>query len=88
MRGADKITILEDKDGDGRFESHKDFVTGLNIASSVAVGRGGVFVLNPPYLLFYPDATRTMSPTAIPKSAFPALASKILTPWQTVSAGT
>ena len=55
VRGADKITILEDKDGDGRYESHKDFLAGLNIATSVAVGRGGVFVLNPPYLLFYPD---------------------------------
>ncbi|MCI0620442.1 MAG: hypothetical protein L0387_01995 [Acidobacteria bacterium] len=51
VRGADKITILEDSDGDGRFESHKDFLTGLNIATSVVVGRGGVWVLNPPYLL-------------------------------------
>ncbi len=54
-RGADKITILEDTNGNGSFDSHKDFVSGLNIASSVAVGRGGVWVLNPPYLLFYPD---------------------------------
>jgi hypothetical protein len=48
VRGADKITILEDVDRDGRFESHKDFLTGLNIATSVVVGRGGVWVLNPP----------------------------------------
>src|SRR5262249_19636794 len=66
VRGADKITILEDKDGDGRFESHKDFVTGLNIASSVAVGRGGVFVLNPPYLLFYPDRDKDDVPDGDP----------------------
>src|SRR5687767_1197744 len=31
-RGADRITILEDKDGDGFFESAKDFVGGLNLA--------------------------------------------------------
>ncbi len=67
VRGADKVTILEDKDGDGRFESHKDFVTGLNIASSVAVGRGGVFVLNPPYLLFYADRNKDDVPDGKPE---------------------
>jgi putative membrane-bound dehydrogenase-like protein len=67
VRGADKITILEDKDGDGLFESHKDFVTGLNIASSVAVGRSGVFVLNPPYLLFYPDRNKDDVPDGDPE---------------------
>jgi putative membrane-bound dehydrogenase-like protein len=54
-KGADKITILEDKDGDGYFETVKDFVTGLNIASGMCLGHGGVFVAQPPYLLFYPD---------------------------------
>ena len=54
-RGADKITILEDKDGDGFYETTKDFVTGLNICSGMCLGYGGVFVAQPPYLLFYPD---------------------------------
>ena len=67
VRGADKITILEDKNGDGRFESHKDFLTGLNIATSVAVGRGGVWVLNPPYLLFYPDRNQDDVPDGNPE---------------------
>ncbi len=67
VRGADKISILEDTDGDGVFDSHKDFVTGLNIASSVAVGRGGVWVLNPPYLLFYPDPNRDDVPDGDPE---------------------
>jgi len=67
VRGVDKITILEDKDGDGRFESHKDFVTGLNIATSVAVGRGGVYVLNPPYLLFYADRNKDDVPDGNPE---------------------
>ncbi len=55
-RGADKITVFEDADGDGVFERHKDVITGLNIATAVVTGAGGIWVLNPPYLLFYPDA--------------------------------
>lgn len=54
-KGADKITIHEDTNGDGKYDKHKTFVDGLNIASSFVKGRGGVWVLNPPYLLFYPD---------------------------------
>ncbi len=54
-RGLDKITIHEDTDGDGVFDKHKTFVDGLNIATACVKGRGGVWVLNPPYLLFYPD---------------------------------
>lgn len=54
-KGTDRITILEDRDGDGRIDSAKDFVTGLNLASGLAFGHGGVFVLQTPYLLFYPD---------------------------------
>jgi putative membrane-bound dehydrogenase-like protein len=53
--GADRITIHEDQDGDGVYETHKTFVEGLNLATAAARGRGGVWVLNPPYLLFYPD---------------------------------
>src|SRR5437868_4059718 len=54
-KGADKITILEDKDGDGYYETAKDFVTGLNIVSGMCLGRGGVYVVQVPYLLFYAD---------------------------------
>lgn len=56
--GADKITIFDDVNGDGRFEKVRDFATGLNICTAALPGRGGVWVLNPPYLLFYPDANR------------------------------
>jgi putative membrane-bound dehydrogenase-like protein len=55
FRGLDKISIHEDTDGDGKFDKHKTFLDGLNIVTSFARGRGGVWVLNPPYLLFYPD---------------------------------
>ncbi|MFO0871795.1 MAG: PVC-type heme-binding CxxCH protein [Pirellulales bacterium] len=55
FRGADRISIHEDSDGDGTYDRHKTFVEGLSLATSCAVGPGGVWVLNPPYLLFYPD---------------------------------
>lgn len=54
--GKDRITVFEDTDGDGLYDQHKDVITGLNIATSLAIGHGGIWVLNPPYLLFYPDA--------------------------------
>ena len=56
VRGADIVSVFEDTDGDGRYDTRKDVLTGLNIATSVAVGAGGLWVANPPYLLFYPDA--------------------------------
>ena len=54
VRGKDVISIHEDTDGDGVFDKHSVFLEGLNIVTSVARGRGGLWVLNPPYLLFYP----------------------------------
>lgn len=65
--GRDKITILEDRDGDGTFEHSKDFVTGLNICTAALPGDGGVWVLNPPYLLFYPDANGDDVPDGDPE---------------------
>lgn len=66
-RGADKITIHEDTNGDGKYDLHKTFVDGLSIASSFARGRGGVWVLNPPFLLFYPDANGDDVPDGDPQ---------------------
>lgn len=66
-RGADRITILSDTDGDGRMDAGADFVDGLNLASGLAFGHGGVYVLNVPYLLFYPDHNRDDVPDADPR---------------------
>lgn len=55
VKGQDKITIHEDTNGDGVYDKHKTFIDGLNIATAFVQGRGGLWVLNPPYLLFYPD---------------------------------
>ncbi len=67
FKGADRITILESSKGDGVFDKAKDFVSDLNIARSVVTGRGGVWILNPPYLLFYPDKNRDDIPDGDPK---------------------
>src|SRR4051812_1065747 len=66
-RGADRITILEDTNGDGHADKAKDFIDGLNIVTGVEFGHGGVYVLNPPYLLFYPDANRDDIPDGDPQ---------------------
>lgn len=55
LKGKDRISIHEDQDGDGKFDRHSIFVEGLNIATSVVPTESGAWVLNPPYLLFYPD---------------------------------
>ena len=67
VRGADKITIHEDTNGDGVFDKHKTFLEGLNIATSFARGRGGVWILNPPYLMFYPDQDQDDVPDSDPQ---------------------
>ncbi|HEY7428597.1 MAG TPA: PVC-type heme-binding CxxCH protein [Gemmataceae bacterium] len=67
FKGRDKITIHEDTDGDGVFDKHKTFVEGLNIATSCVKGRGGLWVLNPPYLLFYPDRDNDDVPDGPPE---------------------
>jgi putative membrane-bound dehydrogenase-like protein len=57
-QGKDRITILEDADGNGSFETRKVFCEGLNLVSGIEVGFGGVWVGAAPYLLFIPDADR------------------------------
>ena len=66
-KGADRITILEDTNGDGRADCEKDFVDGLNLASGFAFGHGGVYVLQVPYLLFYADKNRDDVPDGDPQ---------------------
>ncbi len=53
-QGKDRITILEDADGNGSFETRKVFCEGLNLVSGIEVGFGGVWVGAAPYLMFIP----------------------------------
>src|SRR5688572_22786520 len=54
-QGLDKIIILEDRDGDGRFETRKIFAEGLNLISGLELGHGGVWVGAAPELLVIAD---------------------------------
>jgi putative membrane-bound dehydrogenase-like protein len=66
-KGADRVVILDDQDEQGRYRRAKDFVTGLDLASGMALGYDGLFVLQPPYLLFYPDKDRDDVPDRDPE---------------------
>ena len=71
FRGRDRVSVHEDTDGDGVYESHRTFLDGLNLTTSVAFdagrGGGGVWVLSPPHLLFYPDADGDLVPDGPPE---------------------
>ncbi len=66
FRGRDIISIHEDTQGSGTYDKHTVFLEGMNIVTSVAHGRGGVWVLNPPYLLFYPTKDNGDAPNGPP----------------------
>ncbi|MGV3530949.1 MAG: PVC-type heme-binding CxxCH protein, partial [Chthoniobacteraceae bacterium] len=52
----DRVVILEDKDHDGRAETRKVFTDTVQKLTSVEMGKGGVWLMAPPQLLFVPDA--------------------------------
>ena len=49
-----RIVILEDTDGDGKMDTSKVFLDGLNQARSIALVEGGVLYCEPPELWFVP----------------------------------
>jgi putative membrane-bound dehydrogenase-like protein len=53
--GRDRVKVLTDPDGDGRADKFTIFADGLNIPTGLAVGYGGVWVLNDRDLLFLVD---------------------------------
>ena len=65
--GADIISVHEDRDGDGIYETNKQVLTGLNMANAALRGHGGIWVMNTPYLMFYPDANGDDVPDGPPE---------------------
>jgi len=55
MTRNDRIVILEDTDGDGKFDVRKVFWDQAKRLTSVEVGHGGVWALCAPQMLFIPD---------------------------------
>jgi hypothetical protein len=48
--------VHEQSHGDGVFDQHKIVLSGLNMANAALHGHGGIWVMNTPYLMFYPGA--------------------------------
>ncbi len=54
-QGDSRIVILEDTDGDGKFDTRKVFIEGIPFPAAIAVGFDGLWLGAPPNLLFVPD---------------------------------
>lgn len=63
----DRVIILEDKDWDGVAETRKVFTQDVQMLTSVEVGRGGVWLMCPPQVLFIPDANGDDIPDGEPR---------------------
>ena len=66
-KGRDRILIFEDTDGNGTLDKRKVFIEGLNMASGIEVGMGGVWVGAAPYLLFIPLDVENDKPAGPPE---------------------
>ncbi len=55
QKPRDRIIILEDTDNDGRSDKKTVFADGLNLATAILWGNGGVYVGQAPHLLFLKD---------------------------------
>jgi len=63
----DRVLVLEDRDGDGMADGRTVFLDDVQMLTSVEVGRGGVWLLCPPQLLFVPDRDGDDVPDAAPE---------------------
>ncbi|HJZ54302.1 MAG TPA: PVC-type heme-binding CxxCH protein, partial [Gemmataceae bacterium] len=66
-KGTDRVVILEDTDGDGRFDKKTVFLdNGVNL-SGIEVGFGGVWLCSSPNLVFVPDRDGDDTPDGPPE---------------------
>lgn len=63
----DRVLIFEDRDGDGRHDSRRVFTDQVQRLTSVEIGRGGVWLMCPPQLLFIPDREADGVPDGLPE---------------------
>ncbi len=66
-KGKDRILILEDTTGSGKADKITVFYEGLNLATGIEIGYGGVFVGAAPNLLFIPDRNHDDVPDGEPE---------------------
>ena len=65
--GVDRVLVFEDADADGRFDSRKVFLDGGRNLTGIEIGRGGVWLLSTPELVFVPDRDRDDVPDGPPE---------------------
>ncbi len=63
----DRVLIFEDTDHDGVADQRTVFTDDAQMLTSIEVGRGGVWLLCPPQLLFLPDANADDVPDGPPQ---------------------
>ena len=63
----DRVLILEDTDWDGAADTRTVFTDQVQMLTSVETGRGGVWLMCPPRLLFVPDRDGDDKPDAEPE---------------------
>ncbi|MDM4016904.1 PVC-type heme-binding CxxCH protein [Roseiconus lacunae] len=66
-QGRDRVVVFSDQDADGSFETKDTFIEGINLASGIEVGFGGVWIGAAPELLFIPDADHDLVPDGEPQ---------------------
>jgi len=63
----DRIVVFADRDGDGKADERKVFWDGGRRLTSAVPGLGGIWALDAPRLLFFPDANRDDAPDGPPE---------------------
>lgn len=64
--GHDRVTILEDTDGDGVHDKKTTFLDNGSNLSGIEIGFGGIWLCSLPNLIFIPDADRDDVPDGPP----------------------
>jgi len=63
----DRVAILSDDNGDGKFDTRKVFLAKGHRLSGITLGFGGVWLCSPPRIIFVPDANADDTPDAAPE---------------------
>ncbi len=66
VRGEDRVSVHTLDTATGKVTHSAVAIDGLNIATAALPGAGGIWVMNAPYLLFYPDADGDGQPDGDP----------------------